>query len=1378
MRQILHSYKLRLTNLSQGNRSLKLPRLSKRRDIDLRDLGFLEKDAPEALLEKIIAGKDLRLINRLDPRFEATNLADRRLNQIYREVNRIFEETGTYDLYLGYPFVEGKFLDGTDARCPVLLFPVRLQRNLQDQPRWQLSISKDDPVRFNKTFFLAYEQFQETRLKPEFWEEEIDSSANWGEWLQALYEKIKTYELDINFNSRLFEKSLDSFKNMRAEDFSRWGTGKLIFQPQAVLGIFPQSDSALLGDYETLEENSDKFPIADLFKDESVLPQEQKASYIKEEKRFFVTPVDQSQEAALLQIKNGRSVVIHGPPGTGKSQVIVNIIADAMAHGQKVLVVSQKRAALDVVYHRLGALGLSRFAMLVHDYRHDRSQIYQRLRTLIEDAEQFKRDVNNLNLTQWEHQYRLLSRQTDQYNREFEELFQALIKQDAWGISLHELYLQSDAQAERIPVEAFARRLNQDSLEALLAKLGALFDYQDLLANDYPWLFRLSFRTYGRAERQNLEAQIDQLPQELDAIHQRYQSLAENLSTRILDLPLNEERIATFREADKHFKSHRIREAVEVLQIEKRKPTTLAKILDDFEKVLDAVDTRKLLSDDHWDLLNDLEKHSKIYYKEQKATFSWLSLDFIKARRYLKRFFTGLKLELNPENIVRIRYDLKIYRRLSKLHSKHFEHAFFHDFPLLNDQSTKRDWLAERREELAAYIYLKEITFFKKIGPRFEKGRFDMKAWQNSMQQIDSLAAFNQQLQETERSWTSYLHPKQIEAIREAIKAPETVKDYLQALRDSFQRDFEDLKAMDELLVNVSPLEQQAIEILKLQIGPETDERAFLQRLRNSVYCQWIELSEKQTPILAEVSSRSWDRKRRDYVEKVQTSQLKVTELIQRRLKEHILERQEYNRLGNPITYRTIYHQVSKKRRVWSVRKLVKECWTEGLQQLAPCWLASPESVSAIFPMENDFFDVVIFDEASQCYVERGIPVLLRAKQAVIAGDPKQLQPLDMYRVRYEDAESEFVESELALEVESLLDLARTRFAPTHLNWHYRSQEAELINFSNQAFYEGKLQVLPPASPNALNQPALEWISVMGQWQNNRNRPEAERVIELIMELLLRPDEPSLGVVTFNYHQQELIKDLLDAELEILAHSDPKAYDRLFAALHKTEQEEFMGLFVKNIENVQGDERDIILFSVGYAPNAKGRVNAQFGLLSKAGGENRLNVAISRARKKSYLVCSFEPHQLQVDEVKNDGPRYFKAYLQYVRAISSRRNTEALQLLNQQHSTDITALASNPIADYLYERLSKEGYFVERHFGETSYKLDLAVKRSKKDEAFLLGIECEGNYYFSGESPKEREVYRPQALEARGWKTHRVWARNFWLDREKEWQKISKLLPK
>ena len=324
MRQIIHNYKLRLTNLSQGNRSLKLSRLSKARDIDLKDLGFIENHTAESILQNVIAGKDIRLINRLDPRHEPTNLADRRLNRIYRTVNSLFEETGTYDLFVGYPFVEGKFIDESVARCPVLLFPVRLVRNLQSRPRWKLEIVEDEPVIFNKTFFLAYEQFQQIRLKSEFWEEEIDHGSDWREWVNQLYQKIKEYEIEVNFNSRLFDLKLDTFPDLLASAFNHFRVGKLTFQPQAVLGIFPQSDSSLLQDYVQIEQRAEEFPINHLFAiDETAEPPANPSkawvsslthhmeggidgSYIREEDRYFVTEVDQSQEAALLKIKEGK----------------------------------------------------------------------------------------------------------------------------------------------------------------------------------------------------------------------------------------------------------------------------------------------------------------------------------------------------------------------------------------------------------------------------------------------------------------------------------------------------------------------------------------------------------------------------------------------------------------------------------------------------------------------------------------------------------------------------------------------------------------------------------------------------------------------------------------------------------------------------------------------------------------------------------------------------------------------------------------------------------------------------------------------------------------------------------------------------------------
>jgi hypothetical protein len=261
LQSVLHRYQLRLTNLSQGNRALRLLRLSARRHLDLTELGGLEKDSAEELLQKRIAGRDLRLITRLDPRFAPVNEADRHLNQLYRSANLLFEETGTYDLSLGYPFVEGRLLDGTVVRCPVLLFPVKLMRNLQSQPRWHLHSPSDEPILLNRTFFLAYEHFQQVRLPAEFWEEEIDPGKDWREWLNELYHKVKHYDLALNFNPRLFDLALERFPDWQKADTERLKPGILTFRPQAVLGLFPQSDSALLSDYEAIAQQPEAFSL-------------------------------------------------------------------------------------------------------------------------------------------------------------------------------------------------------------------------------------------------------------------------------------------------------------------------------------------------------------------------------------------------------------------------------------------------------------------------------------------------------------------------------------------------------------------------------------------------------------------------------------------------------------------------------------------------------------------------------------------------------------------------------------------------------------------------------------------------------------------------------------------------------------------------------------------------------------------------------------------------------------------------------------------------------------------------------------------------------------------------------------------------------------
>lgn len=1379
MKQIFHTYKLRLTNLSQANRSLRLSRLSKRRDIDLTQLAFLYHYSAEELLERIIAGKSVTLIQRPDPRHEATNLADRRLNYIYRQIHTMFEEAGTYDFFLGYPFVEGKFVDGTIARCPVLLFPVRLVRNLSGKPRWKVTYLSDEPIEFNKTFFLAYEQYQQVRLPDAFWEEEIEPESDILTWTNHLYQKIQQYEIEINFNSQLFDCQVQQFPDYLKATMEAFPIGKLTFKPHAVLGIYPQSDSALLQDYEQIETQPDQFntswfgtqisPTTTIYTSASTNP------YIKEEHRYFVTPVDQSQEYALLKVKNGQSLVIHGPPGTGKSQVIVNLIADAMAHGKNVLLVSQKRAALDVVFNRLEALGLGRFAVLIHDYRQDRKAIYEKIRRQIDDIDTFQKEINDLNITQWEYNYQITSREIDRMTRKYDELFEALTKPLDCGMTAHQLYLATEKEVNVLPLQAIAYDWTRAELDLFLDRLHIFAAYQTYLLPEYPWKKRLSFHRYGLEDRQRIEAALEALPGQLSELHRQFIPLHQTLKADILDLQHNERCIADYQKAQTYISDLETKDQLLDLQEDNRESDVVRSILDGFDQKIHALDRLSYLDEGHWRIYGTITKHLTHYRKLQDKGIRWISLPYQRARWFVKRLLKEQEAPLDDVNVDMLTKDWEKFRALHRLYVEEHDHAFTGDFPLLNSQSDKKAWIQQKRECLTAYDFLNKLDYFPGL-PAVFRYKLGGHEWEQTLSVVQKLDRFTQDVLQFRQQWIIFLHADQIAPIFQAISSPDQIRDYLIHLQERFRVDFEFIKQIDVLLADGVRGEADVLDLLAPWFAQYPEVDVLSKRVRDSVYHFWLERAEQMNPILAEVSTRNWDLQATQYGEKVQESRKRVVELIHRRIKERIIGIIEYNRLNNPVTYRNIYHQVSKKRRIWAVRKLVAKTWKEGLKELVPCWMASPESASAIFPMEKDFFDLVVFDEASQCFVERAIPLMLRGRQVVIAGDGQQLQPLNLYQVRYDDAESEYVESEIALEVESILDLAKTSLQEVRLNWHYRSQQAALINFSNHAFYEGKLQVAPRAKQDTSYIPPLEWIAIGGHWRDNRNMEEATEVVRLILRLIQHPDQPSIGIVTFNFHQQELIKDLLEAELIDLNETDPEMAHKLQQVMFRTGDSDFQGIFVKNIENVQGDERDVIIFSVAYGYNERGTLSTQFGLLSQQGGENRLNVAITRARKKIYVICSFPPSDLQVEGAKNDGPRLFKAYLQYVKAISDGRKAYAHQLLGNQDVEPEIFNQTNLIASFLADKISQKGYWVEQHVGETSYKLDLAVKATRNAADYLLGIECEGPYYFSGATSKEREIYRPALLRAFGWRLHRVWARNFWLDPAGEVERIMKRL--
>ena len=462
-----------------------------------------------------------------------------------------------------------------------------------------------------------------------------------------------------------------------------------------------------------------------------------------------------------------------------------------------------------------------------------------------------------------------------------------------------------------------------------------------------------------------------------------------------------------------------------------------------------------------------------------------------------------------------------------------------------------------------------------------------------------------------------------------------------------------------------------------------------------------------------------------------------------------------------------------ESRRRWSVSKFVKKFDFE-LFKAIKIWLMTPDSVSEVLPQQNDLFDLLIFDEASQLYVEKSIPSIIRAKKVVIAGDHKQLRPSSLGDGRIEmneDLIDEDAEISAALEEESLLDLARFRYPDILLNTHYRSKYEELIDFSNYAFYKGRLFVAP--NTDMPDKPPIEVHLVDGAtWVNRANRKEAERIVALIKQFFrTRKNNETIGVIAFNATQRDMIYDVIDEE----SLKDHAFGSQIRAEMARKDNGEDTGLFVKNIESVQGDERDVIMFSIGYAINANGRLMHNFGWLNQKGGENRLNVAISRARKKIHIVTSFRPSELALDDAKNEGPVILKRYLEYSFAISNGDREDAERILRSFGETYgiVPAAVETEYAQKVAAALRARGYEIDTQVGIGGYRIDIAVRRNGK---YVLGIECDGKLYSISRSARERDYHRQKYLESRGWHIKRIWSMDWWRDPEREINEICALV--
>ena len=442
-----------------------------------------------------------------------------------------------------------------------------------------------------------------------------------------------------------------------------------------------------------------------------------------------------------------------------------------------------------------------------------------------------------------------------------------------------------------------------------------------------------------------------------------------------------------------------------------------------------------------------------------------------------------------------------------------------------------------------------------------------------------------------------------------------------------------------------------------------------------------------------------------------------------------------------------IRNEINKQSRFVAIRDLFDRAG-KSLQSLHPCWMMSPASVAQFLPANSTRFDLIVIDEASQMRPEEALGVMARGKQLVVVGDPKQLPPTSFFRSVDQVDESEDVDSE-TLQEESILDMAMKTFSVRRLKWHYRSRHESLIAFSNKHFYDNSLTVFP--SPN--RKFAINYHHIAdGLYQSGVNPIEVRRVAEAILEFMKNSPELSLGVVTLNQKQRDLLQD----EMSLLVNNHPEIADYIAKW-----EETLSSFFIKNLENVQGDERDVIFISTVYGRERPELPVAQrFGPINSANGHRRLNVLFTRAKERIEVFSSMTAADIRPTEASNRGVHALRNYLEYIQT----QQLETAKLTGREPDSDFEVFVAKAIR--------AKGFEVVAQVGVANYFIDLAIVDPNRAGTYLLGIECDGATYHSSKAARDRDRYRQEVLEKLGWKLYRIWSTDWFRNPDVEIQKL------
>jgi len=1058
------------------------------------------------------------------------------------------------------------------------------------------------------------------------------------------------------------------------------------------------------------------------------------------EKTAQVVDADSSQLRAIAAIARGHDLVIEGPPGTGKSQTITNLVAQALSDGKSVLFVAEKLAALKVVHDRLVRAGLGEFCLELHASKANKRVVMQELKGALDAS--LQRPVIERRTHRLPHVRGELSAYAEAVHTPHGTL----------GISPFRATGMLDGVLD-VPRFRLSRSIDDitpELLEDIERLLGDLAAAQEPigLPSHHPW--RDTGRVfYTPAALEDLAATMDALVAQVDDVLTKAAEVSEAFALPPVRTPGD---VMTARAvAAVYERSPGAPLAVLESDAWNAPPAEATALLSEVRELqrqrtaLDRKFTREALEQEH---------ASDIAYVEQKTSGLFGFLAILDGRfRTIKRRWLGYRAPgYNPPALLDQANDLGgvdryIAARQGIAGRQERAQALFGGL-----------WQGEASDASLLERYIAWVVEVRSMCVKHGLSASSLKRATSARPDVSSIRALGQAAEEFGKS------------IGEFVASVEWRVGELEAIS------YADLRArLVEMRAGIAiapawatfeqarqkAAESAAGELVTSALantGAETDLPfdALGRVFRRAVLEKWLDAVMTARPPLREFSTLSHEQRLKEFRQLdewvLKENQSGVVAKLRSAAQER-LQRPDV-RAGLPF----LQTQMSRQRNIAPLRKVLQQS-EPAVRAIKPCFLMSPLTVAQYLDGRAPSFDLVIFDEASQLPTEDAVGAICRGKQLVVVGDPKQLPPTNFFASAAGATAAGPVGDDglpVVQDTESVLEEFMGAGLPvTRLKWHYRSAHESLITFSNVSFYDSDLYTFPSVETGAEHAGlSFEYVADGVYEGKGLNMAEARRVVDAVIEHAKARPHESLGVGTFNMRQQLAILD----ELELRRRQDPNL-EPFFA---RGQNEDF---FVKNLENIQGDERDVIFLSVTYAKASDGRLRYNFGPLNGENGWRRLNVITTRARKRMRVFSSMKGDEINAAGTTSRGAHLLREFLLY-----------AEHGTLQSVVANVAAQTESPFEFEVVSELTRRGVRVVPQVGVAGYRIDIGVLDDEVPGRFVCGIECDGVAYHSSETARDRDRLRQQVLEARGWIIHRLWSTDWFKDRRAVLDRLMRLV--